>query len=142
LYERPSTAETLKTIQQKHDESLRDYMKHFCNTRNAISYIQDIEIINAFRDEVSDIKIVEEIAMKKPIMVADMLVVVDMSLSLSKPGLDFLSPAARGPQRRSRMIGKSTRLTEEITKIVDIAGITSSSPWIRKRRGISITLTT
>jgi hypothetical protein len=142
LYERPSTAETLKTIQQKHDESLRDYMKHFCNTRNVISYIQDIEIINAFRDEVSDIKTVEEIAMKKPRTVADMLVVVDMSLSLSKPGLDFLSPAARGLQRRSKMIGKSTRLTEEITKIVDIAGITSSSPWIRKRRGISITLTT
>jgi hypothetical protein len=117
-------------------------MKYFCNTRNVISYIQDIEIINAFRDEVSDIKTVEEIAMKKPRTVADMLVVVDMSLSLSKPGLDFLSPAARGLQRRSKMIGKSTRLTEEITKIVDIAGITSSSPWIRKRRGISITLTT
>jgi hypothetical protein len=33
-YERSSTAETLKTIRQKHDESLRDYM-------NDISYIQD-----------------------------------------------------------------------------------------------------
>jgi hypothetical protein len=40
IYERPSTAETLKTI----------------NARNAISYIQDIEIINAFCDGVSDIK--------------------------------------------------------------------------------------
>jgi hypothetical protein len=35
-YERPSTAETLKTIKQKHDESLRDYVKHFCNARNGI----------------------------------------------------------------------------------------------------------
>jgi hypothetical protein len=26
-YERPSTTETLKTIKQKHDESLRDYVK-------------------------------------------------------------------------------------------------------------------
>jgi hypothetical protein len=44
-YERPSTAETLKTIKQKHDESLHDYVKRFCNARNGI---QDIEIINAF----------------------------------------------------------------------------------------------
>jgi hypothetical protein len=38
-YERLSTAETLKTIKQKHNKSLRDYVKHFCNDRNAISYI-------------------------------------------------------------------------------------------------------
>jgi hypothetical protein len=47
-YERPSTTETLKTIKQKHDESLRDYVKRFYNARNGILYIQDIEIINAF----------------------------------------------------------------------------------------------
>jgi hypothetical protein len=38
-YEHPSTIETLNTIRQKHDESLQDYVKHFCNARNAISYI-------------------------------------------------------------------------------------------------------
>jgi hypothetical protein len=64
-YERPSTIETLRTIKKKHDESFQDYMKHFCNARNAISYIQDIEVINAFCDGVSDIKTVEEITMKK-----------------------------------------------------------------------------
>ncbi len=79
-YEHPSTAETLKTIKQKHDESLWDYMKCFCNVRNAIPYIQDIEIINAFCDRVSDIKTVEEIAMKKPRMVVDLLTVVDMCI--------------------------------------------------------------
>jgi hypothetical protein len=47
-YERPCTAETLKTIKQRHDESFRDYVKRFCNARNAILHIQDIEIINAF----------------------------------------------------------------------------------------------
>jgi hypothetical protein len=57
--------------------SLWDYVKHFCNTRNAIQYIQDIEIINAFRDRVSDIKTVEEIAMKKPKTVADLLMIAD-----------------------------------------------------------------
>jgi uncharacterized protein YutD len=74
-YERPSTAETLKTIKQKHVESLQDYVKHFCNARNAIPYIKDIEIINAFLDGVSDIKTVEEIAMKKPKTVVDLLAV-------------------------------------------------------------------
>jgi hypothetical protein len=38
-YERPSTAETLKTIKQKHDESLWDYVKYFYNARNTILYI-------------------------------------------------------------------------------------------------------
>jgi hypothetical protein len=38
-HEQPSTAETLKTIQQEHDESLWDYVKHFWNTRNAIPNI-------------------------------------------------------------------------------------------------------
>jgi hypothetical protein len=56
MYERPSIIETLKTIKQKHDESLHDYMRYFCNARNAIPYIQDIEIINVFRDGVSDLK--------------------------------------------------------------------------------------
>jgi hypothetical protein len=49
----------------------------------------------------------------------------------------------RGPQRRSRTIGRSTQLTEEIAKITETMDITktaSSSPQIRKRRGISITL--
>jgi hypothetical protein len=51
-YERPSIAETIKTFRQKHDESLRDHIKHFCNARDTIPYIQDIKIINAFCDGV------------------------------------------------------------------------------------------
>jgi hypothetical protein len=83
-YERSSTAETLKTIRQKHDESLRDYVKRFCNARNTIPYIQDIKIINAFRDGVSDLKTVEEIAMKKLKMVADLLTVADVCIEAFK----------------------------------------------------------
>jgi hypothetical protein len=52
-------------------------VKHFYNVRNTIPYIQDIEIINAFRDGVSDIKIMEEIAMKKSKTVADLLAVAN-----------------------------------------------------------------
>ncbi len=83
-YERPSTAETLKTIKQKHNESLREYVKRFCNARNGIPHIQDIEIINAFRDGVNDLKIVEEITMKKTKTVADLLTVVDVCIEASE----------------------------------------------------------
>jgi hypothetical protein len=38
-YECSSTTETLKTIRHKHDESLRDHVKYFCNARNIIPYI-------------------------------------------------------------------------------------------------------
>jgi hypothetical protein len=80
MYDHPSTAKTLKTIRQKHDESLRDYVKCFCNARNTILYIQDIEIINAFHDRVSGIKIVEEMVTKKSKTVADLLAVADVCI--------------------------------------------------------------
>jgi hypothetical protein len=65
---------------------LRDsgYVKHFCNARNAISYIQDIRIINAFHDGVSDVKTVEEIAVRKPRTMADLLVVADVCIAAFK----------------------------------------------------------
>jgi hypothetical protein len=55
-------------------------VKYFYNARNAIPYIQDIEIINTFRDGVSDIKIVEDIIMKKPKTVVDLLAVADVCI--------------------------------------------------------------
>jgi hypothetical protein len=84
MYERSSTVETLKAIRQKHDKSLQDNVKHFYNARNAIPYIQDIKIINAFHDGVSNIKIMEEIAMKKPKTVANLLVVTDTCIEASE----------------------------------------------------------
>jgi fructose 1,6-bisphosphatase len=83
-YERLCTTETLKTIRQKHDESLWDYVKCFYNARNTIPYIQDIEIINAFHDGVNDIKTVKEIAMKKPKTVVDLLTVADVCIEASE----------------------------------------------------------
>jgi hypothetical protein len=99
-YERPSTAETLKTIKQRHDESLLDYVKRFCNDRNAIPHIQDIEIINAFRDGVNDIKTMEEIAMKKPKTVADLLAVADVCIEASEVRARLLESRGKGPARR------------------------------------------
>jgi hypothetical protein len=55
-------------------------VKHFCIAGNAIPYNQDIEIINAFCEGVSNIKTVEEIIMKKPIMVGNLLAVTDVCI--------------------------------------------------------------
>jgi hypothetical protein len=47
---------------------------------NAIPYFQDIKIIIVFCDEVNNINIVEEITMKKPKMVADLLAVANVCI--------------------------------------------------------------
>jgi hypothetical protein len=99
-YECPSTAKTLKTIKHKHDKSLRDYVKCFCNTRNVILYIQDIEIINAFRDRVSNIKIVEEIAMKKPKTVADLFTLADVCIEASEAWARLLESRGKVPSKK------------------------------------------
>jgi hypothetical protein len=90
IYKRPSTAETLKIINQKQDESLWDYVKYFYNARNAIPNIQDIKIINAFRDGVNDIKSVEEITMKKPKTVVDLLAITDICIEASEARAQLL----------------------------------------------------
>jgi hypothetical protein len=75
-------------------------VKHFCNARNAIPYIQDIEIINAFYDGVSDIKTVEEIAMKMPKTVADLLTVADVCIEASKARARLLETRGKGTSRK------------------------------------------
>jgi hypothetical protein len=109
-YERPSTIETFKTIKQKHDESLHDYIKRCCNARNGILQIQDIEIINAFYDGVSDIKTVEEIAIKKPKMAADLLVIADISIEAFEARAQLLESRDKGSSRKG-MTERSTPLT-------------------------------
>jgi hypothetical protein len=135
-YERPSTAETLKTIKQRHDESLHDYVKCFCNARNAIPHIQDIEIINAFRDDVSDIKTVEEITMKKPKTVADLLAVADVCIEASEARARLLESRGKGPARRKddREINTAERGDQKTTGIKDSV---ENSPRGKKREDIS-----
>jgi hypothetical protein len=100
MCERPSTAETLKTVKQKHDESLWDYIKHLFNARNTIMYIQDIGIINVFCDGVSNVKTVEEIAIKKPKIVADdLLIVTDVCIEASQARSRLLESHGRGPSK-------------------------------------------
>jgi hypothetical protein len=71
-------------------------MKHFHNIRNAIPYIQDIKIINAFCDGVNDIKAMEEIVMKKSKMVADLLAVADVCIEASEAQARLLESRGKG----------------------------------------------
>jgi hypothetical protein len=74
-------------------------VKHFSN---AISYIQDIKIINAFRDKVSDVKTVEKITMQKPKTVARLLVVVDVCIEASEARAWLLESCNNGPPRKKQ----------------------------------------
>jgi hypothetical protein len=74
-------------------------VKHFCNASNAIPYIQDIEIINAFRNGVRDINTMEEIAMKKAKTMADLLAVTDVCIEASKARARLLESQGKGPSR-------------------------------------------
>jgi hypothetical protein len=92
-------------------------MKYFCNSRNAIPYIQDIEIINAFHDRVSDIKTVEEITMEKPKMVADMLAVTDICIGALETQVRLLDSRIKGSSKKKQEDQEvNTRITG-ITRI-------------------------
>jgi hypothetical protein len=74
--------------------------KHFCNVKNAIPNIQDIEIINAFRDGVSDIKTVKEIDIKKSKTVADLLAVADICIEAFEAWAQLLESRGKGSSRK------------------------------------------
>jgi hypothetical protein len=80
--------------------SLRDYVKYFCNTRNVIPYIQDIKSINAFHDGVSDIKTAEDISMKKPKTVANLLAVDDVCIEAFEARARLLESWGKGTSRK------------------------------------------
>jgi hypothetical protein len=75
-------------------------VKHLCNARNAIPYTQDIKIINAFHDGVSDRKTVEEITMKKPKTMADLLTVVDVCIEAFEAWARLLKSHGKGNSRK------------------------------------------
>jgi hypothetical protein len=86
----------------KHDEMLWDNVKCFFNARNAIPYIQDIEIINAFHDGVIDVKTVEEIAMKEPRMVADLFTITNVFIEASEARARLLESHGTGPSKKKQ----------------------------------------
>jgi hypothetical protein len=83
---------------------------------------------------------VKEMAMKKHRIVEDLLAVVDIYIDVSEARARLLESHGKGPSKKKqddREVNTTDRGDCEITKI---AGITSSSPRIRKRRDSSIAL--
>lgn len=74
----------LKNIKHKPNESLMEYVRHSCNVHNAIPNIQEIKVINAFHDDVTDITTVERVGIKKPKTVAELLAVADECIKVSE----------------------------------------------------------
>jgi hypothetical protein len=69
---------------------------------NTILYIQDIEVINAFHDRVSDIKTVEMITTKKPIMVANLMAVADICIKASEARAWLLESHNKGASKKKQ----------------------------------------
>jgi hypothetical protein len=61
-----------------------------------------IHLINAFRDGVSDIKTVEEIAIKKPKTVTDLLTVTDTCIEASDAWAQLLESRDKGPSKKKQ----------------------------------------
>jgi hypothetical protein len=85
-------------------------VKYFYNARNDIPYIQDIEIIKAFHDRVSDIKTVEEITMKKPRTVVDLLAVADVCIEASEAQARLLEFRSASISTWSLRLGEASKL--------------------------------
>jgi hypothetical protein len=85
-------------------------VKYFYNARNDIPYIQDIEIIKAFHDRVSDIKTVEEITMKKPRTVVDLLAVADVCIEASEAQARHLEFHSASISTWSLRLGEASKL--------------------------------
>jgi hypothetical protein len=119
-------------------------VKHFCNARNAIPYIQNIEIINTFCNGVSDIKTIEEIAMKKPRTVVDLLTGAYVCIEASEAQVWLLESRGKGPSKKKhddRVVNTTDhRDHRDHRDRRDISGIVSSNPWTRRKKVCSIVL--
>jgi hypothetical protein len=66
----------------------------------------------AFHDRVSDIKNVEEIALKKPKMVADLLAVVDICIEASEARAQLLESHNKGPSKKKQQEDRDVNTTD------------------------------
>jgi hypothetical protein len=115
-------------------------VKHFCKVRNAIPYIQDTEIINTFRDGVSDIKTMEEIAMKKPKMVADLLTIADACIEASEPWAGLFESHGKGASKKKQDDQEVNMTNRRDCKDRGDHRYRASSPLTRKKRCPSVAL--
>jgi hypothetical protein len=75
---------------------------------------------------------VEEIVIKKPKTVADLLAVADICIETSESRARLLKSRGKGPSRK-RMTGRSTPRNEEIRETVEHTDTAENNSQIRRR---------
>ena len=61
-YERALTVNDLRAVRQKHEESLHHYIQHFSQVRNKISNLEGSHVINAFREGVTNKRMLKKLS--------------------------------------------------------------------------------
>jgi hypothetical protein len=85
---------------------------------------------------------VEEITMKKPKMVADMLGVADTCIEASKAQARLLESRGKGPSKKKRDDRGVNTTNQETTRTAEIMSIMASNPLLRNKRGLFVALMT
>ena len=70
------TCHDLSQCKQKHDESLRSYIKHFFDTRATIANISDQDIIDCFPNGISDQNLYRDFGHNRPKIVVQLWVLM------------------------------------------------------------------
>jgi hypothetical protein len=84
---------------------------------------------------------VEEIAMKKPKTVVDLLTVADVCIEASEARARLLESRGKGHQEKG-MIRRSTPRNEEVRRTVEDTATTENNTQIRRKGDPSVALTT
>jgi hypothetical protein len=85
---------------------------------------------------------VEEITMKKPKMVADMLGVADTCIEASEAQARLLESRGKGPSKKKRDDRSVNTIDQETTRTAEIMSIMASNPLLRYKRGLFVALMT
>jgi hypothetical protein len=83
---------------------------------------------------------VEEITMKKPKMVADLLTVADTCIEASEAQARLLESRSKGPSKKKQDDRDINTTDQETTRTAEIMSIMASSPLLRNKRGIFVAL--
>jgi hypothetical protein len=73
----PGVEWDLASVVQKKGESLRDFIKHFCNKRNIIPEVNDKSIIMFFKKGFTDSSLIHKLVVKNPRTSKEMLVIAN-----------------------------------------------------------------
>ena len=69
-------------MRQRPDETLRQYLQRFCQTRHKITRVADSDVISAFRDGVTNDRMLEKLGIRDDLTSATEIYTIAYTLSL------------------------------------------------------------